>query len=311
MEERTHIKNNKDYNGGLSSMNSHLLLGLILFFHAVLIPSNYFSIINSHPSQQQVKEQDFLWKSPSLPVIDTEEFTKVMDELDNQVYIAPKDAIVNQYGSIVPEQVGYRLHREKFIRQMYAHYFNDTSSKQELPLQVIYPKVDSELLDSIRRKKIGRYITSFNSNNKERSMNISLATEAINNSVIFPNEKFSFNQIVGKRTVEKGYLQAPVIINGKFSEDIGGGICQVSSTLFNAVDNAGLKIIQRYSHSRSIPYVPPKRDATVSWDGPDFVFENNYERPILIRAKMLGNHLLIELFSAETISYQPRNVPYL
>jgi vancomycin resistance protein YoaR len=292
-------------------MNSKFLLGLLLFFHTVVTPSNFFSTIKSQPSQQNAKEQDLLWKSPSLPVIDTKEFNKVMDELDSQVYIAPKDALINPYGNIVPEKVGYRLHRVKFIRQMYAHYFNDTSSKQELPLQVIYPKVDSELLDSIRRKKIGRYVTSFNSNNKERSMNISLATEAINNSVIFPKEQFSFNQIVGKRTVEKGYLQAPVIINGKFSEDIGGGICQVSSTLFNAVDNAGLKIVQRYSHSRKIPYVPPKRDATVSWDGPDFVFENTYERPVLIRAKMLGNHLLIEIYSAETISYQPRNVPYL
>ncbi len=267
-------------------------------------------MFKSEPTNQNVDEQDFLWKSPSLPVIDTEEFNKVMDALDNEVYIEPKDAMINKYGSIVPEQVGYRLHRLKFISQMYAHYFNDTTSKEEIPLQVIYPKVDSELLDSIRRKKIGRYITSFNSNNKERTMNISLATEAINNSVIFPKEQFSFNQFVGKRTVEKGYLQAPVIIHGKFSEDIGGGICQVSSTLFNAVDNAGLKIIQRYSHSRKIPYVPPKRDATVSWDGPDFVFENNYERPVLIQAKMLGNHLLIELYSADTISYQPRNVPY-
>ena len=292
-------------------MNSHLLLGLILFFQVGIAPNNFFHLSKSEPTNQHVQEEDYLWKSPSLPVIDTEEFNKVMDAINNEVYIEPKDAIINQYGSIVPEQVGYRLHRLKFIRQMYAHYFNDTNSIEEIPLQVIYPKVDSELLDSIRRKKIGRYTTTFNSNKKERTMNISLATEAINNSVIFPREQFSFNQIVGKRTVEKGYLQAPVIIHGKFSEDIGGGICQVSSTLFNAVDNAGLKIIQRYSHSRKIPYVPPKRDATVSWDGPDFAFENNYERPVLIQAKMQGNHLLIELYSAETISYKPRNVPYL
>ncbi|AYV68089.1 MULTISPECIES: VanW family protein [Niallia] len=292
-------------------MYVHFLLGVMLFSHPVLLSGDIIKATESISQPKDKKEEIFLWKSPGLPVIHTDEFNKVMEEIDKKVYIAPKDAAVNKYGGIVPEEVGYRLHRVKFIEQMYAHYFNDISSNKGYPLEVIYPKVDSELLESIRRKKIGRYITSFNMRNKERSMNISLATEAINNSVIFPNEKFSFNQIVGKRTVEKGYLQAPVIINGKFSEDIGGGICQVSSTLFNAVDNAGLNIIQRYSHSRKISYVPPKRDATVSWDGPDFVFENNYEHPVLIQAKMLGHHLLIELYSAETISYQPRKVPYL
>lgn len=290
-------------------MYAHFLIGLILFSYAAILPGDFFRTVESS-AQQKVTEQELLWKSPSLPVIDTKEFNKVMDEIDKQIYIKPKDARINKSGNIVPEKVGYRLHRLKFIDQMYGHYFNDTSSKQEFPLEVIYPKVDSELLESIRRKRIGRYITTFNRNNKERSMNISLATKAINNSVIFPNEQFSFNQVVGKRTVEKGYLQAPVIINGKFSEDIGGGICQVSSTLFNAVDNAGLKIVHRYSHSRKIPYVPPKRDATVSWDGPDFVFENNYQRPVLLQAKMLGNHVLIEVYSSEAISYHPRNVPY-
>ena len=87
-------------------------------------------------------------------------------------------------------------------------------------------------------------------------------------------------------------MPAKIIVRGEFSEGIGGGICQISSTLYNAVDRAGLKIVERYSHSRSVPYVPPGRDATVNWGGPDFSFKNNYNQPILIRAQALPGQSL-------------------
>ncbi|MCQ6512826.1 VanW family protein, partial [Vibrio parahaemolyticus] len=96
----------------------------------------------------------------------------------------------------------------------------------------------------------GEYVTFFSSNNKERNNNIYLAANAINNYVLFPGETFSFNKVVGERSAGKGYLPATVIVKGEYSEDLGGGICQVSSTLFNAVDNAGLKVVKRYSHSK-------------------------------------------------------------
>src|SRR5699024_7644450 len=106
----------------------------------------------------------------------------------------------------------------------------------------------------------GSYVTYFKETNKERSHNIRLSTEAINNHVVFPNDEFSFNEVVGERTKEKGYMKAPVIVKGELSEDIGGGICQVSSTLFNAVDLKGIQTVERYSHSRSVPYVPQGQD---------------------------------------------------
>jgi len=152
-------------------------------------------------------------------------------------------------------------------------------------------------------------VTSFNNSNKKRTNNIKLAVAAINNYVIFPGETFSFNRVVGKRTAAKGYLKAKVIVRGEYAEDIGGGICQVSSTLFNAVDNAGLKIVQRFSHSRKVPYIPPGRDATVSWYGPDFVFKNKYNQPVLIQAKTLGNLLIIKLYSSDVVEYDPKQVP--
>jgi vancomycin resistance protein YoaR len=136
-----------------------------------------------------------------------------------------------------------------------------------------------------------------------------LATEKINNTVVFPGEVFSFNGVVGKRTKEKGYKKAPVIVKGELSEDIGGGICQVSSTLFNAVDQAGVIILERYHHSKRVPYVPQGRDATVSWYGPDFTFRNAYNQPLLIRAKILGGQVIITVHSSDLINVKRRKVP--
>lgn len=107
----------------------------------------------------------------------------------------------------------------------------------------------------------------------------------------------------------KGYKRAPVIVKGELSEDVGGGICQVSSTLFNAVDRAGLQIVQRYSHSKRVPYVPPGRDATVSWYGPDFRFKNKYSQPILIKAKAHRGSMIVTIYSSEMTKTVPRKIP--
>jgi vancomycin resistance protein YoaR len=256
-----------------------------------------------------INRSDFLLPVPDMPIIETGKYNKFLEKLDQNFSKAPKNAVLDRNGNIVPEELGYKLYRREFTKQFYTQFFIPGSGKIEVPRLLVYPRVDSELLGNIRSKRIGRYITSFNQSNKERTNNIKLATNAINNTVLFPGETFSFNKVVGKRTAGKGYLRAPVIIRGSFSEDIGGGICQVSSTLFNAVDNAGLHIIQRFSHSRKVTYIPPGRDATVSWYGPDFVFKNKYNQPILIQAKTLGNKLIIKLYSSDVIEYRPNNVP--
>nr|WP_237706217.1 VanW family protein [Ornithinibacillus scapharcae] len=96
-------------------------------------------------------------------------------------------------------------------------------------------------------------------------------------------------------------------MRGELSEDIGGGICQVSSTLFNAVDMNGITIVERYSHSRRVPYVPPGKDATVSWWGPDFSFKNELSHPILIRSKAKDGRLAIRIFTSESVHTRQKN----
>lgn len=289
-------------------MNFSWVIPILLLFQTAHLPDS-LTITKDGQAVSIVNRKDFSSVLPDFPIIDQLKYNQLLGTLNKRVYIKPKNAVIDKNGNIVTEQVGYELYQRAFMTNFYTYYFHNGPAKFEIPLLAVYPKVDSELLADIRSERIGRYATSFNVGNKSRTHNIRLAVNAINNTVVFPSETFSFNKVVGKRTEKRGYLKAPVIVKGELSEDFGGGICQVSSTLFNAVDNAGLQIVQRFSHSREVPYIPPGRDATVSWYGPDFAFKNNYNQPILLQAKTLGKQLIIKVFSSEVINYKPRIVP--
>ncbi|MFJ7830654.1 VanW family protein [Peribacillus sp. NPDC046944] len=284
------------------------MTGLLLFAQPVEL-SDSLTVTQQGQPIASVNRENFTLPLPGTPMIDDEKFGTFIDKLDQRIYRAPIDARINSQGKIVPGQVGYKLYRQALKEQFYAYFFGKGSSKIEVPKMDVYPKVDSELLANIRIQKIGQYVTYFNSNNKSRSQNISLAAKAIDNHVVFPNETFSFNQVVGKRSKGKGYMSAPIIVRGELSEGVGGGICQVSSTLYNAVDRAGLRIVERYSHSRHVPYVPSGRDATVSWYGPDFRFQNKYNQPVLIRAKRYGGSMIVTLYSSDVINNEQKEVP--
>ncbi|MEC1443151.1 VanW family protein [Bacillus subtilis] len=272
-------------------------------------PQDSLTVTQQGRTIATVNREDFTMPLPGTPLVDYEKYSKFIKQLDQKVYREPINAVLNDHGSIVPGRVGYKLYQLAFMEKFYAYFYGQGPSKVEVPEMNIYPKVDSELLAHISTQQLGQYVTYFNSSNKSRSHNISLSAKAIDNHVVFPNETFSFNQVVGMRTRNKGYKSAPIIVKGELSEGVGGGICQVSSTLFNAVDRAGLQIVQRYSHTRSVPYVPPGRDATVSWGGPDFRFQNQYNQPILIRAKRYGGSMIITLYSSDVINSKLRRIP--
>ncbi|MDW7616769.1 VanW family protein [Peribacillus simplex] len=285
------------------------IAGILLFVQQVNI-SESLSVTHEGRTIANVNHTDITIPLLDVPIMDVDKYNQFVKKIDQKVYQKPVNATIDKQGNILPGRVGYKLYHQAFNEQLFYSFFHRSRAyKLEVPLLAIHPKVDSELLAEIREKKIGEYRTYFNVNNKNRSNNISLATEAINNYVVFPGEVFSFNQAVGKRSEDKGYLLARVIVKGEFSEGIGGGICQVSSTLFNAIDNAGLQTTQRYSHTRSVPYVPSGRDATVSWYGPDFSFKNKYNQPILIQATTQGGMVSIMIYSSEMINYKTRKVP--
>ncbi|MCL7746056.1 VanW family protein [Halalkalibacter alkaliphilus] len=287
----------------------HIFLGFLLLFVPFTDIADDLSIKYNGETIASISRSDFANNLLGREMIDHETYDQFVQQLDQVTFEPPVNAQIDKLGNLVSEQVGYRLNKHKLKQLFYQYYFGKGPMEIDVPRQVLHPRVDSELLSDIRTRRIGQYVTYFNSRNKQRSHNIKLATEAINNQVVFPGETFSFNQIVGKRTKERGYLPAPVIVRGELSEGIGGGICQVSSTLYNAVDRAGLAIVQRYSHSRRVPYVPRGRDATVSWYGPDFVFRNELNQPILLQARVYGGQMSVVVLSSESINVEQRTVP--
>ncbi|MCD9020900.1 VanW family protein [Cohnella silvisoli] len=289
-------------------MGLQWIAGVILLFQLASLPDTLQISRQGHPIAI-VKRSEYAFPLPGLPLVNDIKFTKLMDKMGKLAHRSPVNAALDEGGRIIPEKTGTELDRLSFANMLYGFIVEGTSSSIEVPLLTTYPKVDSELLASVREKMIGQYTTYFNSNNRNRAKNIDLAAKAINNQFVFPGETFSFNEIVGERSEKKGYLRAKIIVKGEVSEGIGGGICQISSTLYNAADRAGLQIVQRYSHSRSVPYVPPGRDATVSWYGPDFVFRNKYNQPVLIRASAHGGQVTIMIYSSDMVNYKPRDVP--
>ena len=283
-------------------------LSILMLVGSQNILSNNFTVSHNGETIANVNRAYFSNPFIDIPLVNENNYEKFIQLLEKAIYQPPVNATLDDTGNIVPEKVGYKLDHDTFTKQFYTYYFNQGPANIIAPKQMVYPNVDSELLSLIRVKQIGHYTTFFNSGNKERSMNIKLASEAINNQVVFPGETFSFNKVVGKRTKEKGYMRAPVIVKGELSEDIGGGICQISSTLYNAVDNAGITITERYSHSKRVPYVPSGRDATVSWYGPDFRFTNKYNQPVLIRSKVYGGTVRIMVYSSEDINFKPKRI---
>lgn len=139
------------------------------------------------------------------------------------------------------------------------------------------------------------FITEYDESLKNRTINLEIAAETVNNTILLPGEVFSFNEIIGKPTRAKGYRSAKVFIKGREVSGIGGGICQLSSALYNAADLAGLEIIERHAHSKEVFYVPEGRDAATAYGGIDFKFRNTFEYPIQIVAEAANGMLIVML----------------
>ncbi len=140
---------------------------------------------------------------------------------------------------------------------------------------------------------VSTYTTYFDIDNSNRNRNIKIAAESIDGVVVMPGEIFSFNEVVGPRTKERGYKKAPEIVNGEFVDGVGGGICQVTSTLYNSILLANLDIIKRANHSRPVSYVDLGRGATIYYGVIDFKFKNNKEYPIIVSSRVVYNQVTV------------------
>lgn len=172
----------------------------------------------------------------------------------------------------------------------------EDKEEYKIPLQLTMPQVTIDMLgEDAFPNVLGSFSTRYDASDKNRGKNIELVAEAINGKVVMPNERFSFNTVVGPTTKEKGYMPAGAYSGGRLVQDYGGGACQVSSTLYNAVLLANLEVVERYNHSSVVGYVNPGRDATISYGTRDFKFANPRKYAIKISAKATNGILEMEI----------------
>ncbi len=193
-----------------------------------------------------------------------------------------------------PSRTGRVILRDSLIRALQAAVCNPKIAKLEIPVKIAQPSLtEAEIAQWEFDKVLGSFTTKFSAANPDRTHNLTLAANAINNALVYPGQHCSFNAWVGPRVTASGYKEAPVVILGKLVPGIGGGICQVSTTLYNAALLANLKTVQRLNHSLPSAYIPMGRDATVSYGDIDFVFANTNATPVLVVTRVAPPYLTV------------------
>lgn len=226
------------------------------------------------------------------------------DEVYNEICVPAQDASYskNDDGSISVNEhkVGVEVKKDDLKKLVAVVNEGKTAT---CPATITTPKKTKEMLEEkLFNKTLGTYSSDFSSSSANRAHNVSLAAESINNKVLMPNEEFSYNNTIGNPNAERGYKVAGVYENGKVSEGVGGGVCQVSSTLYSAVLYADLEVVERHNHSMTVGYVPNGQDATVSYGSIDFRFKNNTEYPVKVKAAVNGRKLTVSIVGTE---YEP------
>lgn len=229
-----------------------------------------------------------------------EKLAERIKNLQGEWEARPKDAEVrlsNEKIVVLDEKAGYSLNYEKTLEQARRALAGGETHASGVG-RVLEPKITSADLKGMSAL-LAQYITTFDESAANRSHNIALASAAINGSLLKPGEMFSLNQRLGPRLAETGYLKAPVFVNDRLTQDIGGGVCQVASTLYNAVLLSDLTVVERSSHGLPVNYVSPGRDATIAGDYLDLKFANNMDTPVYISSIIQSGVLTVRIFGTQ------------
>lgn len=225
---------------------------------------------------------------------------RLLENYSKKVEVAPKNAIFDQEKwKVVPEKNGKKLNIDKTLNAI----FNSREDKKVPPIiEEVKPDITSDTIEN-SIVEISNFSTEILDDQESRVNNIELAANYIDNVKLMPKEEFSFNGTLGKRTRNKGYEKAPIIIRTeegpKKGYGVGGGICQIATTLYNAALNADMKITERHGHSKSIGYVEKGKDATVVYGGADLKFVNNRTNPVVIKASVKGGKVTVKLYEVK------------
>lgn len=224
-----------------------------------------------------------------------------LDNLEKEIYKEPTNATLKMISSgnfeVKKETLGERLKKEE-MKNAIVSKINDLREETveiDAIIEHINPTVTAEALNKVD-SLISSFSTNFSSSQAGRAANVEIATKQIDGVLLMPGETFSFNERTGSRTAAKGYQAAPVIVKNKLEDGLGGGVCQVSTTLYNAVIRANLKSVERRNHSLAPAYVQPGFDATVS-DYIDYKFKNTLDFPVYIEGYTKGRQVIFNIYS--------------
>ncbi|WP_434305278.1 VanW family protein [Clostridium botulinum] len=242
---------------------------------------------------------------------------KVMDEfigsIEKDINKEAENAKINvNKGSIsvVEEENGFKLEKDKLKKILYSKMDgkNLKDINEKAPAKIQESKIKKKQLETVN-SNISSYTTNYRSiSSPQRANNIEISTKAINGTLLMPGESFSFNNTVGPRTAERGYQGAPVIVGNKIESGLGGGICQVSGTLYNAMLKANINATERVRHTFPSTYVPIGMDATIDYGNIDYKFKNTLKYPIYIEGIADGANVIFNIYSNSSLKNKTYNI---
>lgn len=265
---------------------------------------NYLDIIKGY-----IFKKNFVAKAD----IDDAKREEVILNIGNKIFKKALDAypIINEDGSVTikDSEIGRYMDINEAKDLINLDILHE--DKIELPVYKTEPKIYSNYYDGIN-KKLGDFETDYSSSVKNRKENIRLAASKFNNMKLNPGDEISFNDVVGEISEKTGFKSATVIVGGEYESGIGGGICQVSTTLYNSLILSDLEITERHNHSRPIHYVDLGTDAAVARGYKDLKFKNNTNNPILILSEANGENLNFKVLgNGSDRDYEVKIIPQL
>ncbi|MGL4913919.1 MAG: VanW family protein [Romboutsia sp.] len=228
-----------------------------------------------------------------------EKLKSELEKIAKEINVEVKDASINIENSQViinDGESGLNVNIDESIKNIIRE-LEKGNQKEELIVTKVEPTVKKEQLQEVDTL-LGGYSTKFDSSVSGRSTNIRIAASRTSDVLLMPGDTFSYNEYTGMRTTANGYKNAPVIVQGVVQEGVGGGVCQVSSTLYNSVLYSGLELVSLKNHSIPSTYVIKGRDATVTDGGIDFVFKNNLKYPIYLKNYVSGNTVTCQIYGS-------------
>lgn len=237
--------------------------------------------------------------------VDSQAVSELLEEKASELnQEAVDNGLVREDGefTIIKGEQGIEVNTEESIAAIedyISHEWDGGDAEIELVAEIVEPRGSEEELAQIT-DLLGSYTTNYSDSGTNRCTNISVAAGKINGTLLYPGEEFSVYEAIGPLDAANGYELAGAYENGQTVESYGGGVCQVSSTLYNAVILAELEVTQRSNHSMIVSYVKPSMDAAIAGDYKDLRFVNNYDIPIYIEGYTVGKNVYFNIYGHET-----------